>query len=141
MTTKARLDADRTAEPRTRLVAKVPPTDCYSGGATHYEGDDGRRVALTEPTKRGAPSPLLAAVLAALRAIGSGGHAHEDAEGRVWLGDWFAEEESGEEVWVRRRGGNPYMVRPSRKRAASALVREWVREQLDCWVSDDGGGE
>ena len=27
------------------------------------------------------------------------------------------------------------------RQAASALVREWVREQLDAWASDDGEGE
>ena len=43
---KARLDSDRTAEPLTRLVAKVPATKCHTGGATHYEGADGQRVAL-----------------------------------------------------------------------------------------------
>lgn len=46
MTTKARLDSDRTAKPLTRLVAKVPATKCHTGGATHYEGADGQRVAL-----------------------------------------------------------------------------------------------
>lgn len=43
---KARLDSDRTAEPLTRLVAKVPVGECVRGTATHYEGADGQRVAL-----------------------------------------------------------------------------------------------
>jgi hypothetical protein len=51
MNAKARLDSDRTAEPLTRLVAKVPATKCHTGGATHYEGADGQRVALqAKPT-------------------------------------------------------------------------------------------
>lgn len=138
---KARLDPDRTAKPLTRLVARLPENVRFMGEATHYEAADGQRTPLTEPTKRTAHSPLLSAVLSALRAIGNDGGARVDGDGRVWLGDWFAEEESAGEVWVRRRGGNPYMVRPSRKRAASVLVREWVREQLDAWVQDDGDGE
>ena len=142
MTTKARLDADRTAEPRTRLVAKVPPTDCYSGGATHYEGEDGQRVALTEPTTRSARNPLLSAVVSALRTLGrEPSFAPFVAEGRVWLGGQFAEEYSAAEVWVRSRCLKRYSVHASRREGASALVREWVREQLDAWVQDDGKGE
>lgn len=117
MTTKARLGADRAAlkESADALLR-------------------GRAVTVA--------SPLRGAVLSALHTIGcEPAVAHKDTEGRVWLGDWYAKEECSEEVWVRRRGGNPYMVRPSRKRAASALVREWVRERLDAWVQDEGGGE
>ncbi len=142
MTTKARLDADRTAEPRTRLVAKVPPTDCYSGGATHYEGEDGTRVALTEHTKRNGPSALLAAVHSALRAIGCDpALVREDPDGRLWLGDWSVKEDAPGEVEVRLRRGHLFMPAATRKQAAVAIVREWVREQLDAWVQDDGDGE
>lgn len=152
MTTKARLDSDRTAKPRTRLVAKVPPTDCYSGGATHYEGEDGQRVALAwQP----ATSPLLAAVNAALRAIGSDGGAEEHADGSVWLDSLYVESDANAYYVMReciipggahsdqlglgifRSRGDAWAMR----QAASALVREWVREQLDAWVSDDGDGE
>ena len=155
MTTKARLD-DRTAEPRTRLVAKVSATTRYIGGATHYEGEDGQRVALTEPTKRSAPSAMLAYALAALRAIGSPGGAKEHADGFVWLDSLYIESDADAYYVMRERpiaggahsdqlGGGFY--RRSRgdawamRQAASALVREWVREQLDAWVSDDGKGE
>lgn len=48
MTTKARLDSDRTAKPLTRLVAKLSDGKRYMGIATHYEAADGQRVALTE---------------------------------------------------------------------------------------------
>jgi len=56
MTTKARLDTDRTAEPRTRLLSRAPGGCFQDGLATHYEGEDGTRVALTEHTKRNGPS-------------------------------------------------------------------------------------
>jgi hypothetical protein len=42
----ARLDADRSAEPLTRLVAKVPVGERFVGSATHFEGADGTRVPL-----------------------------------------------------------------------------------------------
>ncbi len=48
MTTKARLDSDRTAKPIARLVAKLPESKRHMGLATHYEGEDGQRVSLTE---------------------------------------------------------------------------------------------
>ncbi len=152
MTTKARLGTNRTAKPRTRLVAKVPPTDCYSGGATHYEGEDGQRVALAwQP----ATSPLLAAVSAALRAIGSDGGAEEHADGSVWIDSLYVEADC-DCFYVMREGAIPGGAHSDQcgpgfnrsrgdawamRQAASALVREWVREQLDAWVSDDGDGE
>lgn len=48
---RARLDADRTAKPKTKLVAQVNPKHCVPHGgigamATHYEGDDGERTKL-----------------------------------------------------------------------------------------------
>ena len=155
MTTKARLDADRTAKPRTRLVAKVPPTDCYSGGATHYEGEDGQRVALTEPTKRNGPCSRRATVNAALRAIGGPGGAEEHADGSVWLDSLYVGSDADTFYVMRERpiagGAHSDQVGLgfdrsrsdawAMRQAASALVREWVREQLDAWVQDDGGGE
>jgi hypothetical protein len=46
-TPKARLDADRTAKPKTRLVNRnAVPGQCVVGSATHIEQEDGRRVAL-----------------------------------------------------------------------------------------------
>ena len=156
MTTKARLDADRTAEPRTRLLSSAPGGCFHHGLATHYEGEDGQRVALTEHTKRNAPSALLATVLSALRAIGGPGGAKEHADGFVWLDSLYIESDADAYYVMRESptaggahsdqlGGGFY--RRSRgdalamRQAASALVREWVREQLDAWVSDDGKGE
>ncbi len=152
MTTKARLDTNRTAKPRTRLVAKVPAGVCLRGVATHYEGEDGTRVALAwQP----ATSPLLATVLSALRAIGSPGGAEEHADGSVWLDSLYVEADCDCFYVMResiitggahsdqlgggfdRSRGDAWAMR----QAASALVREWVREQLDAWASDDGEGE
>ena len=118
--------------------------------------DEAARVALTEPTKRSAPGALLSAVRSALRAIGSPGGAEEHADGSVWLDSLYVESDADAYYVMRERpiaggahsdqlGGGFY--RRSRgeawamRQAASALVREWVREQLDAWVSDDGGGE
>jgi hypothetical protein len=155
VTTKARPDADRTAKPRTRLVAKLLEGEMCKTNATHYEGEDGQRVALTEPTKRNAPSALLAAVNAALRVIGSPGGAVEHADGGVWIDSLYVESDA-DAYYVMREGviagcahsdqlgGGFYRSRGdawAMRQAASALVREWVREQLDAWVSDDGKGE
>lgn len=152
----ARLDANRTAKPRTRLLARAPGGCFHHGNATHYEGEDGQRVALTEPTKRNGPSALLAAVNAALRTIGSAGGAEEHADGSVWLDSLYVESDAdcfyvmreciipggahSDQLgggFYRRERGDAWAMR----QAASALVREWVREQLDAWVQDDGQGE
>lgn len=98
-----------------------------------------------------ATSPLLSAVLSALRAIGSPGGAEEHADGSVWIDSLYVEADC-DCFYVMREsiivgGAHSDMIYRSRgdawamRKAASALVREWVREQLDCWVSDDGGGE
>ena len=103
-----------------------------------------------------ATSPLLAYVLAALRAIGSPGGGEEHADGSVWFDSLYIESDADAYYVMRERpiaggahsdqlGGGFY--RRSRgeawamRQAASALVREWVREQLDAWVQDDGKGE
>jgi hypothetical protein len=45
--TPARIDADLTAKPKTRLVAKADPSKRISAtNATHYESEDGSRVAM-----------------------------------------------------------------------------------------------
>lgn len=131
MTTKARLDADRTA--------KKEAADALLRG---------RGVTVT--------SPLLAAVRSALLAIGNSTPLRSDAERRVWLDSLYVESDADAYYVMRERpiaggahsdqlGGGFY--RRSRgdawamRQAASALVREWVREQLDAWVQDDGKGE
>jgi len=85
-------------------------------------------------------------VRAAAKAIGMDVSAlREDEEGRVWLGSSHLNPEGGCVTLVRARA--PHLncgAHATRARFVSAvplLIREWVREQLDAWVSDDGDGE
>lgn len=42
----ARLDADKTAKPKTRLIAKIGEDHCFHGNATHFEDEKGERTKL-----------------------------------------------------------------------------------------------
>ena len=61
MTARARLDANRTAQPLTRIVHHPPRNACLGPHMPlmnpEYEDESGKRTALTEPAEK-APAPL-----------------------------------------------------------------------------------
>ena len=132
MSTKARLDSDRTEKPLTRLVAKVPGGAMHRTNATHYEGADGQRVALQSGPDRG-PSALYGAMFDACAAIGLNAGIREDAQGRVWVGSWCVENTDGA-IFAVRKGREVHTfdeTTPRGFRSAVAMaIRGHVAERM-----------